>query len=246
MRKYLIFLYSLAGYTLSIITLSFLILWVYPWGFMAFYIDTPIIAIDANPVLINTGLLLFFGLQHSVMARSFFKEGLLKNVSNAAKYATFSFASSICLLLIYFFWQPVEGLIWDFQNGMWFLMLTVLYILGWLVAFIATFMIDHFELFGLHQGYRVLKNIPEPEVKFQINYFYKYVRHPIQAGTIVGLWATPSMSYGHLLLSVGMTVYISIGLYFEEKDLVRVFGEEYADYIARIPMLVPFTKRGGK
>ena len=242
MKKYLIFLYSLAGYVLSILTLSFLILWVYPWGFMAFYVDKPIIAIEANPVLTNMGLLLFFGLQHSLMARSFFKDGWLKHVSNAAKYATFSFASSLCLLLIYFFWQPIEGYAWDFQNGIGFWMLTAVYILGWLIAFVATFMIDHFELFGLHQGYRVLKGIPEPEVKFQINYFYKYVRHPIQAGTIIGLWATPSMSYGHLLLSAGMTVYILIGLYFEEKDLVKVFGKKYTDYISGTPILIPFTK----
>ena len=243
MKKYCIFIYSLAGYLFSMITLSFLILWVYPWDFMAFYIDSPIVAVDANPVVINAGLLLLFGLQHSVMARNFFKEGLLKNVSNAVKYATFAWASSICLLLIFCFWQPMEGHVWDFQNGPGFWTHTTLYILGWLIAFVATFMIDHFELFGLHQGYRVLKNIPDPEARFQIRYFYTYVRHPIQAGTIIGLWATPSMGYGHLFLSAGMTIYILIGLYFEEKDLVRVFGEKYKDYIDSTPILIPFTKR---
>lgn len=244
MKRYLIFLYSLIGYILSIITLSFLILWVYPWEFMKFYIDRPVVDVAANPILVNISLLLFFALQHSVMARSFFKDGLLSSVSDAVKSTTYAVASSICLILIFCFWQPIEGYAWDFQNGTmpWFF-LSAVYILGWLAAFLATFMIDHFELFGLHQGYRVLKNIHTPEARFQIRYFYRYVRHPIQAATIVGLWATPSMSYGHLLLSIGMTIYILIGLYFEEKDLRRVFKEQYEDYRNTTPKLIPFTKK---
>jgi len=181
MKKYLIFAYSLVGYILSIISLSFLILWVYPWEFMPFNIDVPMMSIDINPVLINTGLLLFFGLQHSLMARSFFKEGLLKNLSHVVKSATYSVASSICLVMIFYFWQPIEGYVWNFQNDLVFWSITMLYIIGWLSALVATFIIDHFELFGLHQGYRVLKNLPEPKVKFQANFFYKYIRHPIQA-----------------------------------------------------------------
>jgi methanethiol S-methyltransferase len=243
MKKYLIFAYSLVGYILSIISLSFLILWVYPWEFLPFNIDVPMMSIDINPVLINTGLLLFFGLQHSLMARSFFKEGLLKNLSHAVKSATYSVASSICLVMIFYFWQPIEGYVWNFQNDLVFWSITMLYIIGWLSALVATFIIDHFELFGLHQGYRVLKNLPEPKVKFQANFFYKYIRHPIQAGTLVGLWATPSMSYSHLLLSVGMTIYVLIGLYYEEKGLIKLFGEEYKEYMKTTPMLTPFWMR---
>jgi protein-S-isoprenylcysteine O-methyltransferase Ste14 len=197
-------------------------------------------SIDVNPLLINTGLLLFFGLQHSLMARSFFKDGLLKNLSHAVKSATYSVASSICLIMIFYFWQPIEGFVWDFQNDIVFWSISIVYILGWLVAFVATFIIDHFELFGLHQGYRALKNISEPEVKFQVRFFYKYIRHPIQAGTLVGLWATPSMSHAHLLLSAGMTVYVLIGLYYEEKSLIKLFGEEYKNYMKTTPMLIPF------
>jgi len=240
MKKYFIFAYSLVGYILSIISLSFLILWVYPWEFVKFNIDIPMMSIDANPVLINTGLLLFFGLQHSLMARNFFKDGLLKNLSNAVKSATYSVASSICLIMIFYFWQPMEGYVWNFQDDIVFWSIAMLYIIGWLSALVGTFIIDHFELFGLHQGYRTLKNLPEPKVKFQANYFYKYVRHPIQVGTLIGLWATPSMSYGHLLLSVGMTIYILIGLYYEEKSLINLFAQEYKDYMKTTPMLIPF------
>ncbi|NOR58319.1 MAG: hypothetical protein GQ474_07335 [Sulfurimonas sp.] len=243
MRRYFILLYSLVGYILSIISLSFLILWVYPWDFMKFYIDNPILSIDINPILINISLLLFFGLQHSLMARSFFKDGLLKDVSNAVKSATYSIASSICLISIFYFWQPIDGYVWNFHNDLIFWSIAIVYILGWSIAFVSTFIIDHFELFGLHQGYRVFKNIPEPEVKFQVQFFYKYVRHPIQAGTFIGLWATPSMSYSHLLLSVGLTVYILIGLYYEEKSLARTFGKDYENYIKSTPMLIPFRKK---
>ncbi|MCX6076705.1 MAG: NnrU family protein [Campylobacterales bacterium] len=210
---------------------------------MPFNIDTPILTIDINPILINTALLLFFGLQHSLMARSFFKDGLLKNISSALKSATYSVASSICLIMIFYFWQSIEGYVWNFQNGVLFWSITMLYIIGWLSAFVATFIIDHFELFGLHQGYRALKNLPEPEVKFQVRFFYKYIRHPIQSGTLIGLWATPSMSYGHLLLSVGLTIYVLIGLYYEEKSLIKTFGEEYKKYMNTTPMLIPFTIR---
>lgn len=128
MKKYLIFAYSLVGYILSIISLSFLILWVYPWEFLPFNIDVPMMSIDINPVLINTGLLLFFGLQHSLMARSFFKDGLLKNLSHAVKSATYSLASSICLVMIFYFWQPIEGYVWNFQNDLVFWSITMLYI----------------------------------------------------------------------------------------------------------------------
>ena len=242
MKKYLIFLYSVIGYISSLVTLTFLILWIYPWEFMPFYIDKPMVHLNANPVLIDVGLLFLFALQHSVMARSFFKEGLLKDIPEAVKAATYSVASSVCLALIFYFWQPIDGYAWHFQNDILVWGMTALYMMGWLLAFVSTFIIDHFELFGLHQGYRVLRDIPEPEEKFQVNSFYRYVRHPIQAGTFIGLLATPSMSYTHLLLSIGMGIYILIGLHYEEKSLLKRFGLEYAEYMKNTPMLIPFIK----
>jgi len=242
MRKYLIFLYSLVGYILSILTLSFLILWVYPWEFMSYYIDKPIVLLDTNAIIVDISLLLLFALQHSIMARSFFKDGLFSNVSDAVKASSYSVASSVCLLAIFYFWQPLEGYVWSFESGFLFWSLTCVYVCSWLIAFLATFVIDHFELFGLHQGYRLLKNIPQKESPFKIAYFYKYVRHPIQAGTLLGLWATPSMSYTHLLLSVGMSVYIFIGLYFEERSLVSLFGKEYEEYKKSTPMIFPLFR----
>ncbi|QOP42074.1 methyltransferase family protein [Sulfurimonas marina] len=242
MKRYLLFGFSIFSYLFSIATLSLLILWVYPWGFLPHYID---IGIDASvwyAVMFDVGLLLLFGLQHSLMARDFFKEKILAKFPHSFQTSLYGVASAICLYLLIYFWHPIDTLIWDFNDGFFFWFLTAIYLFGWFFAFISTFLIDHFELFGLHQGYRVFKSIPEPESCFQTKFFYKYVRHPVQLGTLIGLWATPSMSFGHLLMSIGFTVYAVIGLYLEEKSLVKTFGNEYRDYQEKVPFLIPFTK----
>ena len=243
MRRYLIFAYAILGYLLSMVSLTFLILWVYPWSFMEYYIDRSMVSLDIHPIVVDIALVILFGLQHSIMARSFFKEKLWGKLSDAVKSATYSLASSICLVLIFYFWQPIDGYLWDFQDGTLYWVMSIIYIAGWLIAFVSTFIIDHFELFGLHQGYRVFRGASVPISQFQTRFLYKHVRHPIQAGTIIGIWATPTMSYTHLLFSISMTAYILIGLHFEEKSLVATFGEKYRDYIGNTPILVPrFTK----
>ena len=238
-RRYVLFGYALTGYIASIVTLTYLILWLWPWDFMPYTIDHAVVLTDMNPYVVDIALLLFFGLQHSLMARGFFKERILQHFGTAAKSATYALASSFALVLIFLFWQPLEGRLWTFENGVGYWCFFMLYVLGWSAAFVTTFMIDHFALFGLHQGYRELKGIPEPKSVFQVRYFYKYVRHPIQAGTMVGLFATPVMSYGHLLFSCGMGLYILIGLWFEERSLVAEFGATYEAYRKTTPMLVP-------
>ena len=221
------------------VTLTYLILWVGPWKFMPYSIEHAAVAVKANAYLIDSMLLLLFGLQHSLMARGFFKERIMSHFSDAARSATYALASSLVLVLIFLFWQPIEGRLWAFESGFGYDVLMVLYVGGWSAAFVATFMIDHFALFGLHQGYRQFKGIPEPKIPFQARYFYKYVRHPIQAGTMLGLFATPVMSGGHLFFALGMGVYILIGLWFEERSLIDEFGATYEAYRKRTPMLIP-------
>lgn len=242
MKRYLLFTFSIFAYLFSIATLSLLIVWVYPWEFVPHYIDFGVETSVGDAVLIDLGLLLLFGLQHSLMARDFFKEKVLEKFSSSFKTSLYGIASAISLYVLIYFWRPIDSLLWDFDDGFLFWFFTTIYILGWLFAFISTFMIDHFELFGLHQGYRAFKNIPEPNNCFQTKFSYKYVRHPVQLGTLIGLWATPSMSYGHLLMSVGFTVYAVVGLYLEEKSLMTTFGDEYREYKKNIPFLIPFTK----
>ena len=239
------FAYALLGYLASLITLSYMILWVWGWSFIPSSIDSSVISLNANPYLVDVAILLIFALQHSLMARGFFKERIIKHLSSASKSATYSIASSLVLLLIFIFWQPINGAVWNFSSGFAYWLFLALYLAGWIFAFLATFMIDHFALFGLHQGYRELKGIAGPKSEFQVKYFYKYIRHPIQAGTAVGLLATATMSYGHLLFSLGMLFYILIGLWFEERSLIAEFGSQYKEYRKSTPMLIPaiFKKR---
>ncbi len=239
---YVIFLYALFGYIASLVTLTYLIFWVYGWDFMKYSVDRPVIALEGNPFIIDLVLLLLFGVQHSLMARESFKKRFMKHFSPAMIAATYATASSVCLVLIFLFWQPVEGIVWAFHEGVGYWVLSGLYVFGWVFAFIATFIIDHFALFGLRQGYRELRNIPEPKPVFQVKFFYKYVRHPIQAGTLVGLFSAPVMSYSHLLFAVGMGIYILIGLWFEERSLTALFGESYETYRRTTPMLIPFLR----
>jgi methanethiol S-methyltransferase len=240
MQKYFLFSYALVSYLMAMASVSLLILWVYPWSFMPMQIDEGRGGDFA--LLIDLALVALFGIQHSVMARPAFKQAFFAHRSASFRASTYTLFSALCLFAVFLFWQPIGGRVWSLSSGVGMWAMLLLYGAGWGVAFIATFQIDHFELFGLHQGYRALKGLPEPEPVFKKRGFYKYVRHPIQTGTLVGIWATPVMSSGHLLFSLGMTIYILIGLTLEERDLVRSLGAVYTRYKRQIPMLLPFKQ----
>jgi len=217
--------------------------WLYPWSFMPSTIDYGNSSYNiVISIFIDIFLITLFGVQHSIMVRESFKKLISKYMSEAEIRATYTVVSSIFLLLIITFWQPIDIWIWKFDSGVGYYLMTILYILGWTISVIATFQIDHFELFGLHQAYREYKGISTSEPKFQERGFYKFVRHPIQAGTILGIWATPQMSVGHLIFALIFTIYIFIGLYFEERDLIRTLGDDYISYRSRVPMIIPFIK----
>ncbi len=243
MKRHLLLLYGIIGYLIGLGTLTYMLLWVYPWSWMPSTIDSGTPGAPLPALLIVLGLILLFGLQHSLMVRPRFKAWMDRLVPTGAQRATYTLISSFFLALILIYWQPQPGTHWNFPQGSlsWWVM-TALYFFGWTVAVIATFQIDHFGLLGLHQAWRSWRQIPEPETRFQERGFYRWVRHPIQAGTLLGLWATPVMSTGHLLFALGFTLYILIGLYFEERDLIRTLGTPYADYRRRVPMLIPFFK----
>jgi protein-S-isoprenylcysteine O-methyltransferase Ste14 len=173
------------------------------------------------------------------MVRPSFKKWFNTVIPEVAQRSTYTLLSAFFLALIIHFWMPIKGYLWYFESGLVFWTVSALYVIAWAVATLATFQIDHFELFGLHQIWRYLKKLPEPVVQFKENGFYKTMRHPIQAGTMLGLWATPQMSIGHLLFAVSFSIYIFTGLYFEERDLVKTLGEAYTDYKKRVPMLFP-------
>jgi protein-S-isoprenylcysteine O-methyltransferase Ste14 len=243
MKRHLLLLYGIVGYLVGLGTLLYMVFWVYPWSWMPSTIDSGRPGPILPSLLWDLGLILLFGLQHSLMVRPRFKAWFDRHVPYGAQRPTYTLISSLFLALILVGWKTLPGELWHFGPGSpgWWVM-TLLYFFGWGVAVIATFMIDHFGLLGLHQAWRAWRGLGEPEATFTERGFYRWVRHPIQAGTLLGLWATPVMSTGHLLFALGFTLYILIGLHFEERDLLRSLGKAYADYRRRVPMLIPFLK----
>ncbi|WCO00707.1 methanethiol S-methyltransferase [Psychroserpens ponticola] len=242
MKKVVIFIYGAIAYII------FLIAFLYAIGFVGnIYvpktIDSGTEPSIMNAILINLVLLSVFALQHSIMARPAFKKRFNAIFSQAMERSTYVLLSSLALILIYWQWQPITTIVWDVENEIGGYILTGIFFLGWLIVLLSTFMINHFELFGLAQIFDNLKNKQTAHPKFQTNYLYKLVRHPIMLGFLIAFWATPVMTIGHLLFSIVTTLYIIIAVkYLEEKDLKKFIGEDYETYQKEVPMIVPFTK----
>lgn len=193
-------------------------------------------------VLVDLGLIALFGFQHSGMARQAFKRLLTRVVPAPAERATFVWISSIMLALVIVCWQPLPRLLWE-AEGAWRQLLLILNAAGWLFAIAATWMINHFDLFGLQQAWNNFRERAPASPRFMTRFAYRFVRHPLMTGIVLGLWIVPTMSLGHLVLSAGFTGYIVIGTKIEEGDLVRMFGERYRRYRQRVPMLLPVPGR---
>lgn len=243
MKKSIIFIYGIVAYCI------FLVAFLYAIGFVGNLfvpktIDSGVEPTLLKAILTNTILLSVFALQHSIMARPKFKEWFTSIFSHAMERSTYILLSSLSLLLVYWQWQPITTLVWETENTILSSILTGIFFLGWLIVLLSTFMINHFELFGLAQIFDNLKNRKTSNPKFQTNYFYKLVRHPIMLGFLIAFWATPVMTLGHLWFSIVTTLYIFVAVkYLEEKDLRKFIGEEYEKYQKEVPMLIPFTKK---
>ena len=217
MKKVAIFLYGILGYAIGMGGLTYFILFVGGWTFLPLHIDSGTPGALLPSVLINVGLIALFGLQHSAMARPGFKEVWTRVIPKSAERSTYVLVSGIMMILICLGWQPIDGMLWKVENPIGWTVLTVGHAFGWAFAVLATFVINHFELFGLQQIYMQLREKPEPIPEFTDKFLYKIVRHPLQLGILIGLWVAPTMSLSHAMLSATMTIYIFIGLYFEEK-----------------------------
>jgi len=193
-------------------------------------------------VAINAGLLALFALQHSIMARDWFKKAWTRIVPQPLERSTYVLFSSAALIFLFWQWRPLGGVIWSVDDGAARIALRVLFAFGWALLLLSTFLINHFDLFGLRQVWLVLVDKPYTSLKFATPGPYKVVRHPLYVGWLFAFWMTPVMSSAHLLFAALATGYILVAIQFEERDLVRHHGE-YADYRKRVPMLVPFTKR---
>lgn len=195
-------------------------------------------------VLVDVALISLFGLQHSIMARQGFKRAWTKIVPQAVERSAYVLASSAVLWLLYYFWLPIDMTIWHVENPAIAGVLWAVFALGWLVVLLSTFLISHFELFGLKQVFQNLHggNVIEPQLHQPL--FYKLVRHPLYAGFLLAFWSIPVITAGHLLFAVAMTAYVLIAIRYEERDLVAVFGQGYRDYRARVGMLIPGIGKG--
>ncbi|MBU6951755.1 methanethiol S-methyltransferase [Hahella sp. HN01] len=201
-------------------------------------------ALDMTTALcLDLGLIALFGVQHSLMARQSFKRWLTRRISPTIERATYCLATTLVFAVIFYFWAPLSTVVWSIDGESARVFFLTLAFAGWGVMFLATFMLDHFELFGLRQPWRKFRGQSAPASEFRVTQFYRVVRHPIQSGILVGMWSTSIATVGHCVFAGGMTLYILIGLYFEERDLVREFGRTYLDYRRRVGMLFPLPKR---
>lgn len=194
-------------------------------------------------ILINASLLLLFALQHSIMARPFFKKWWTKIIPEAMERSTFVLLSSLCLILMMWQWQPIGGVIWSVENEIAKTVLLILYITGWAIVFISTFLINHFDLFGLRQTWFYVTGKKYEHLPFRVPLFYRFVRHPLYLGFLIAFWSTPVMTAAHLLFAVLTTGYILTAIRFEENDLIKTFGEKYMSYKTWVPKIIPFIKK---
>lgn len=244
MRRVLSFAFGLVSY------LVFLASFLYAIGFVGDFavpktIDGPAVEPSFwSALAINLALLGLFAVQHSGMARQGFKEWWTSVVPEHLERSVYVLISSLLLFLLYWQWQPMPETVWSVEGGAGEVILWGLFGLGWVVALVSTFLIDHFDLFGLRHVYLYLKGQPYEPVPFQTPSLYKYVRHPLLLGFLIAFWAIPTMTVGHLLFSVATTGYTLVGIYLEERDLLARFGETYREYRRATPMLIPGLKGG--
>lgn len=196
-----------------------------------------------SAILVNVGLMVAFALQHGIMARKGFKERLTRVIPVAAERATFMLATGVVLGAALLLWQPMPGVLWDVQTPALRWGLTGFELVGWTYLLLASFAINHFELFGLQQAYQYFRGREVTAVPFKERWMYRFDRHPIMTGVLIGLWVTPQMRVDHLLFALTATLYVVVGVYFEERSLRRQWGATYDEYVQRTFSLVPsFTR----
>jgi methanethiol S-methyltransferase len=226
---YLLFL-GVLGYTVGFVANV-------PW--LPKTIDSGVTGDRLVALTIDLALLGLFAVQHSVMARRGFKQWWTRIVPKPAERSTYVLAASLAVALLLWQWRPLGGVVWNFEGAPARMLLMSVSAVGWITLLVATFLINHFELFGLYQAYARLRGTTSTSPQFRTPGLYRMVRHPIYLGFILAFWGNPTMTEGHLLFAIATTGYIFVGIWFEERDLVAQFGAAYRAYRKRVPMIVP-------
>lgn len=232
------FAYGVVSYAI------FVAVFLYAVGFIGGFavpttLDGPRTAPLAQGIAIDAALLGAFAIQHSVMARRWFKERWTRVVPQAIERSTYTLLSSIALIVLFWQWRPLGGVVWSVSDPIGVVVLRALFAIGFGLVLLATFLINHFDLFGLRQVWLQLLGKPYTRLKFGTPALYRVVRHPLYAGWFISFWATPTMTYSHLLFAIATAAYMLLAIQFEERDLVAEYGSAYEAYRRRVPMLVP-------
>src|ERR1041384_1007498 len=243
MGRIISFVYGVVSY------LVFFVTFLYAIGFVGNLlvpksIDTGVPASFGRALLVNAVLLGIFALQHSIMARPGFKRWWTRFVPQPIERSTYVLLSSLALILLFWQWQPMPRVLWSVENPAVRLGLWVLFFLGWAMVLTSTFLINHFDLFGLRQVYLYQRRQEYSNIGFKTPFLYRFVRHPLLLGFIIAFWATPRMTVGHLIFALATTAYMLIAIQLEERDLVSYHGAAYEDYRRKVSMLLPTPKKG--
>jgi protein-S-isoprenylcysteine O-methyltransferase Ste14 len=241
MARLLAFVYGLVAYLTFFGTILYAIGFVTGIG-VPKTIDSGTVVPLAEAIVVNLVLMTIFAVQHSVMARKPFKAWWTQYVPKAIERSTYVLFSSLALVLLFWQWRPIPAVVWQVADPTVALAVTGASMIGWVMVFFSTFLINHFELFGLHQVANNLAGRDMPAARFRTPVLYKVVRHPIYLGFIIAFWVAPTMTFGHLLFAAVTTAYIMVGIALEERDLIELFGDEYRRYRERVSMLVPWRR----
>ena len=244
MSRSLTMLFALVAYAIFFATFLYLIAFVGNIAVVPRTVDIGPAAPVATAVVIDVALVALFGLQHSVMARKGFKAWWTRVIPVPAERSVYVLMASAALIILMGFWRPIDGMVWSVANPLGETVLWALFALGWGIVLLSTFLLNHFELFGLQQAWLHMRGRQAEPHQLRQPLFYKWVAHPLYSGFFLAFWATPHMSYGHLLLAAGVSVYMLIAIRYEERDLTNYYGEDYTSYRSGVGMIFPrFGKR---